>query len=111
MHFILKWVINALALIAVTYFIRGVEVENFYIALVIAIVLGLLNILFKPIILILTLPINILTLGLFTFLINGFLFWFASTFIKGFYVDGFWAAIFGALVFSVFSYIGNTVLN
>ncbi len=107
MILISKWFISALSLLAAAYLIPGISVSSFYIALIVALFLGIVNAIIRPILVILTLPINILTLGLFIFIINGFLFWFLSTFIKGFYVDGLWVAILGALVVSVFSYLGN----
>ncbi len=111
MHLIAKWLINTLALLGASYLIPGIEVSGFYIALIVAVLLGLLNVTFKPILVILTLPINILSLGLFTFLINGFLLWFLSTFIMGFSVSGFWTAVLGSLVISVFSWAGNQFIN
>jgi len=110
MIIIAKWFISALSLLAVAYLIPGISVSSFYIALVVAFFLGIVNAVVRPILIILTLPINILTLGLFIFVINGFLFWFLSNFIDGFNVAGLWVAILGALVVSVFSYIGNRFL-
>jgi len=107
MTIIAKWFISALSLLAAAYLIQGISVSSFYIALIVALFLGIVNAVIRPILVILTLPINIITLGLFIFVINGFLFWFLSTFIDGFNVDGLLVAILGALVVSVFSYIGN----
>jgi len=107
MYIIAKWFISALSLIATAYLIPGISVSSFYIALIVALFLGIVNAVIRPILVILTLPINILTLGLFVFVINGFLFWFLSTFIEGFYVEGLGVAIIGALIVSVFSYLGN----
>jgi len=102
--FFIRLVINAAILILISFVLpSGVIFDNFYSALVAALVLGILNALIKPIIVILTLPINILTLGIFTLFINGALFWLASTFIKGFNVSGFWAAFWAALIYSIFS--------
>lgn len=100
---IFKWIINAAILSLVAYFYPGVVVENYYAALIIVLMLGLINVFIKPLILLLTLPINVLTLGLFTFIINGFLFWLVSTFIKGFDVTSFWSAVVGALLYSIIS--------
>ena len=110
MYLIAKWFINALALLASAYLIPGISVSSFYIALIVALFLGIVNAVVRPILVILTLPINIITLGLFIFVINGFLFWFLSTFIEGFEVSGLFVAILGALLVSVFSYIGNKFL-
>jgi len=107
MTIIAKWFISALSLLAAAYFIPGISLSSFYIALIVALFLGIVNAVIRPILVILTLPINVLTLGLFIFVINGFLFWFLSSFIEGFYVSGLWVAILGALLVSVFSYIGN----
>lgn len=105
-----KLLITALALLFVAHYIPGIEVSGFYIALVVAILLGVINLTLKPILFILTLPINILTLGLFTFIINASLFWFIATFVDGFVVSGFIPALIGALIVSLFSWIGNKFL-
>ena len=76
-------------------------------ALWIALVLGILNTIIRPVLLFVTLPINILTLGLFTFILNGFMFWFTSIFIKSFIIDGFWWAVLGALIVSAISTAGE----
>ena len=105
MRLLLLWVLNALALLAVTYLLPTIHVTGFVWALVAAVVLGLLNTLVKPILVILTLPITILTLGLFYLVLNGFMFWLASAFLPGFQVDGAWAAIFGGLLYSVIAWV------
>jgi putative membrane protein len=97
MTIILRWVINALALLAAAVIIPGFHVESFYAALIAALVLGLINALVRPIILILTLPITIITLGLFTFVINAGMLWFMSTMVKGIVIDGFWTAVLVAI--------------
>jgi putative membrane protein len=105
MSILIRWLLSALALMLVAYIIPGIELSNFYIALITAVIIGLLNLFIRPILVLITLPINIITLGLFTFVLNALLFWFAASFIDGFSVSGFWAAFFGALVFSVISSI------
>ncbi len=95
----------ALALLVSAAYIPGIEVSGVYIAIIIALMLGVLNLIIKPIIYILTLPINILTLGLFSVIINAFLFWIVSTFIQGFSIDGFLPAILGSLLVSFISWI------
>ncbi len=110
MKIITKLILTALALLFAAYLIPGIAVASFYTALIVAVLLAVVNLIFKPILVLLTLPINILTLGLFTFIINAFLFWFLSTVVKGFYVEGFAAAFLGALVVSVVSYVGNKIL-
>lgn len=111
MHLLLRWILNALALLLVTRVVPGVSVDGFYAALVVALVLGIVNALVRPILIFLTLPINLLTLGLFTFVINALLFWFVSTLVKGFQVTGFAAAFWGALVLWAVSWITNALLS
>ena len=107
MKIIAKWFFSALSLLGAAYLIEGIEVQGFYTALIVAVFLGFINAIIRPILIILTLPVTLLSLGLFIFVINGFLFWFLSTFIKGFDVDGIISAIMGAIVVSVFSWMGN----
>lgn len=104
MRVIISWVINALALLALPYIFDSIRVEGFYTALITALLLGLVNALIRPILILLTLPINILMLGLFTFVINGLLFWFVASFVAGFDVAGFWPAVWGAIIYSVISW-------
>lgn len=104
MRLILTWLANAAALVALPYLFTRIHVASFGTALVAALVLGLVNTLIRPILVILTLPATLLTLGLFIFVINGLLFWFVGSFIKGFSVDGFWAGVFGAIVYSIISW-------
>ena len=105
MRLILIWCCNALALIAVAYLLPGVHVEGFGSALVAALVLGLINTLIRPVLLLLTLPVTVLSLGLFILVINGLLFWFAGSVLRGFEVDGFWVGVMGALLYSIISYV------
>jgi putative membrane protein len=109
MRILAKILITALALLLVAYLVPGVAVSGFLVALLVALVLGLLNLIVKPILVLLTLPINILTLGLFLWIINGFLFWLAARFIDGFSVSGFWTAVLGALIVSVFAWLGERI--
>src|SRR3954463_4428359 len=104
MRMIATWVINALALLALPYVFESIRVDDFYTALVTALVLGLINTLIRPLLIVLTLPINILMLGLFTFIINGLLFWFVASFVKGFTVAGFWPAVGGAIAYGIISW-------
>ncbi|MGC1817076.1 MAG: phage holin family protein [Casimicrobiaceae bacterium] len=104
MRLLLVWILNALALLALPLLFRSIHVDTFTTALVAALVLALVNTLIRPILVLLTLPATLLTLGLFIFVINGLLFWFVGSFIKGFTVDGFWAGVFGAIVYSVISW-------
>ena len=99
------WLINTVALVAVAYLLPGVSIASFGAALVAALVLGLVNTVIRPILVLLTLPATILTLGLFIFVINGLLFWFVGSFIQGFVVAGFWWGVLGAIVFSLISWL------
>lgn len=109
LYVILRWLINALVLMLLANILRGVEVQSFYAALITALALGIVNALIRPLVILLTLPVNILTLGLFTLVINAFLFWFVSTFIKGFNITDFWSAFWGALLFSIFAILLNFI--
>ena len=104
MRILLVWLINALALIAVAYLMPGVAVASFWSALVAALILGLVNAFIRPVLVILTLPVTVITLGLFILVINGLLFWFVGSFIEGFTVQGFWSGFFGAILFSIVSW-------
>lgn len=105
MRLLILWLLNALALLAVTYIMPSIHITGFMWALIAAVVLGLLNTLVKPVLAVLTLPITILTLGLFYLVLNGFMFWLASAFLPGFRVDGALAAILGALLYSVIAWV------
>ena len=101
MTLIVRWFINALALMLVAYLYSGVKVEGIFAALIAALVLGLVNAVIRPLLVLLTLPVTVLTLGLFIFIINAFLFWFVAEVVNGFTVTGFMAALIGSLLFSV----------
>jgi putative membrane protein len=105
LRLLVVWLINTVALIAVAYLVPGVSVATFAAALVAALVLGLVNTVIRPILILLTLPATILTLGLFIFVINGLLFWFVGSFIQGFVVAGFWWGVLGAIVYSLISWL------
>lgn len=108
---LLRLLINAIALMFISYYIPGIEVSSFYTALITAIILGILNAVLRPILTLLTLPITILTLGLFALVINAFIFWFVSTFVKGFTVEGFGAAFLGSLILVIVSMGTNLLLH
>jgi putative membrane protein len=110
MKLLLKLVITALALLGVAYLIPSITVDSFYTALIVALILGLLNLTVRPILFVLTLPITILTLGLFIFVLNALIFWFAASFIEGFGVSGFLAALIGSLLVSLASTLANKLL-
>jgi len=101
---LLVWLINAISLIAVAYLLPGIAVESFITALVAALVLGLVNAVIRPILVLLTLPVTLVTLGLFILVINGLLFWFVGSFISGFVVSGLLSGILGAIVYSLVSW-------
>jgi putative membrane protein len=106
----MKILINTVAIAITAYILPGVVVSNVLVALVVAVVLGVINMILKPVLVILTLPINILTLGLFTFVINGLLVLLASSIIPGFHVDGFWTAVLFSIVTSIISGFLDAVL-
>ena len=110
MKLLLVWLVNAVALVAVAYLLPGIAVSSFITALVAALVLGLANTVIRPILILLTLPATLLTLGLFIFVINGLLFWFVGSFIAGFTVSGFWPGVFGAIGYSVISWALSALL-
>ncbi len=106
-----RWLALTLAIIVTAYLVGGIQVSGFWSALFAAAVLGILNAFFRPIILVLTLPINILTMGLFTFVINAVLLKMASGVISGFNVEGFWPAMFGSFLISVVSWLINGFIS
>lgn len=101
---LLIWTLNSLALVAVANFVPGIHVEGFAAAFIAAFILGLVNTLIRPIFIVLTLPVTVLTLGLFILVINGLMFWFAGSILKGFVVDSFWHGVMGAILYSIFSW-------
>jgi putative membrane protein len=110
MTLLLVWLINTVSLIAVAYLMPSIKVDTFVTALIAALVLGLVNTIIRPVLVLLTLPVTLLTLGLFIFVINGLLFWAVGSFVKGFVVDGFWAGFLGAIVYSVISWALSALL-
>jgi putative membrane protein len=108
---VIRWLILTAAIMFASYVMDGIQVKGFLSALFAAAVLGILNAFFRPILIVLTLPINILSLGLFTFIINAVLLKMASGVISGFEVYGFWSAVFGSLLISIVSWILNSFIN
>lgn len=104
MRLILLWLLNAVALLAVAYLLPTIHVASFGAAMLAALLLGLVNAVLRPLLLLLTLPVTLLTLGLFIFVINGLMFWLAGSLIEGFAVDGFWPAVLGSLLYSVIAW-------
>jgi putative membrane protein len=111
MYIIIRWIINALILLLLTRLLPGIQVTGFYAALVAALVLGLVNTVIRPVLIILTLPINILTLGLFTFIINGLMLWFVGTLVKGFAVESFGTAFVGALIMTITNWVVSALVS
>jgi putative membrane protein len=108
---VIRWLILTAAIMLTAYLLEGIQVDGFFSALAAAAILGILNAVFRPVLIFLTLPINILTLGLFTFVINGLLLMMASCSISGFNVNGFWAAFFGSIIISIVSWLLGSFVN
>lgn len=107
---LLRWLLNAVALMLVAYLYPGVQVESLGTAVLAALVLGLVNAVIRPILLLLTLPVTILTLGLFIFVINALLFWFTAEIVGGFHVAGFWAALVGSILYSIITLLTSWIV-
>lgn len=107
MTIILRLLWNALGLLLIANYVPGITVDSIYTALIAAIILGLFNAVLRPILIVLTLPITLVTLGLFALVINAALFLFAASFIEGFAVASFWYALLGSLLMSLVSTIGS----
>ena len=108
---VIRWLTLTGAIIITSYLIDGIVIQGFFSAFFAAAALGILNAFFRPIAIILTLPINILSLGLFTFIINAVMLKMASGIISGFDVNGFWAAVFGSLIISIISWALNSFIS
>ena len=109
-YFLVRWLINALAIFIVAHIVKGIEVSSTPVVLVIALVLGIINAFLRPLVILVTLPINILTLGLFTLFINGALFFLISKIVKGFVITGFWPAFWGYILFSIISFLLSSLI-
>ena len=105
MGFLIRLVVNAIALIAVAYIVPGIHVSGFGGALIAALILGVVNAILRPILILLSLPLELITLGLFTLVINALLFWLVGAIHVGLTVDGFWPAFWGALVMAIVSWL------
>lgn len=110
LRLLIVWLINALALLTVAYMMPSIHVESFVTALVAAVVLGLVNAVIRPVLILLTLPATLLTLGLFIFVINGLLFWLVGSYLVGFEVAGFWSGVLGAIIYSIVSWALSAVI-
>ena len=111
MKLLTKWLLSAAALLLVAYLYQGVEVRSFTAALIAAFVIGLLNAVVRPLLVLLTLPVTVLTLGLFLFVINALMFWAAASLLDGFAVRGFVAALIGSLIYSVIGMVIESALE
>lgn len=111
LQLLIRWLINALALLALPYLFDSIHINSFYTALIVAVLLGLVNAIIRPVLVLLTLPVTILTLGLFILVINGLLFWFVSSFVDGFVISGFWSAFFGAIVYSIICWAASALVG
>jgi putative membrane protein len=111
MHFFIRWLVNIVALIIVARVVPGISVGDWQALIVAAFVLGLLNAFLRPVLIFVTLPIAVLTLGIFTLFINTFLFYLASKLVRGFVIESFWSAFWGALLFSIISFVINMTLK
>ena len=111
MVLLVKWLVMAVSVLLAAYLIPGVRVSGFFSALWVALFMGIVNVLIRPFLILITLPINILTLGLFTFVINAVLILLASSVIKGFEVSGFWVAMLFSIILSVVNYVLTHLLR
>lgn len=111
MKLLLTWLLHATALLALTHLYTGVQVNGFGAALAAALLIGLLNLIVRPVLVVLTLPVTFVTLGLFLFIINALLFWAAATLLDGFGVAGFGAALLGSVIYSVLGMLIDSALQ
>lgn len=111
MKLALKWLLSAAALLVVAYIYSGVQVQSFTSALIAAFVIGLLNVVLRPILVVLTLPVTFVTVGLFLVVINALMFWAAASVLDGFHVTGFWAAMLGSLIYSALGLVIESALG
>ena len=103
MNMILKWILFALLIIFIAWVIPGITVTGFISALIVVIVLSIVNLFIRPLVELISLPLNVITLGIFSLIVNALLFLLAAKFSPGFQIDGFWSGFFGALILSVFT--------
>lgn len=106
-----RWISNALALMLIAWLFRGIVIESFEAALVASLVLGIVNAVIRPLLVLITLPLNIITLGLFTLVINGIMLSIVARVVEGFAVHGFFTAVFGALLLSFFSSLFSKIIE
>ncbi len=110
-RFFTGWLINTTSLLSVVHLVSGINIDRWQTTFIASLVLGLLNIFIRPVLILLTLPVNILTLGIFSLFINGFMFYLASSLVRGFEVMNFTSAFIGAFVFSIIAFLLNLVIG
>jgi len=110
-RFFIGWLVNTTALLVVIHVVSGISIDRWQTTFIASLVLGLLNIFIRPVLIILTLPVNVLTLGIFTLFINGFMFYLAASLVRGFEVMNFGSAFLGALVFSIIAFLLNLLIG
>ena len=111
MKLIATWLLHAMALLVMAHLYKGIEVSSFGAALAAALLIGLFNLIVRPVLVVLTLPVTVVTLGLFLFIINAVMFWWAAILLDGFYVSGFGAALIGSLMYSAFGVVIDSALE
>ena len=109
MNWFIRWILFALSIMLVAWIVPGISVSGFLVALLVSVVLGIINVLIKPLIYFISIPINILTLGLFSFVINALLLMLAGNITPGFTVDGFWSALYGSILLAILGVFINKV--
>ncbi|OIQ99029.1 membrane protein of unknown function [mine drainage metagenome] len=110
MRLLVVWLINAVALLLLPYLLPSIRIEGIGTALIVVVLLGLVNTLLRPLLILLTLPVTLLTLGLFIFVINALLFMMVAHWVDGFIVGGFWSALFGSLLYSIVSWLLSALI-
>jgi len=108
MKFIARFLLSVLGLLVIAEYVPGISLDGVYVAGISVLILGLLNAVVRPVLFVLTLPITILTLGLFSFVLNALLFWFVASFVDGFTVTGFWVALLGSVLMTVVNMLGSS---
>lgn len=109
--FFVRWISNSLALIIVAYLLEGIVIKDIYSAFIASLILGIVNAVIKPIIYLFTLPITVFTMGFFILVVNGSMLYLTSNLVEGFEVHGFWSAIFGSILISIFSGFFNYIIG
>ena len=106
-----RLLITMAALYITAYIVNGMAIQGLFAGLVAALILGIVNVVIKPIFIILTIPLTILTMGLFLFVVNGLMLWLVAVLVPGFILSGFWSAVFGAILLSIVTWFLNNILD